>query len=665
MKELAFFKNGINLSFSISDSGAVALSDFGPEKHEQGNALFVPTEVFASGENPDMHHGAKHIGSTLSRLFYESHKETENEVSITMKNEKIKVTQHYCFFDKACAVRGYAEVTNISDEPVGLEYVSSLSLYGFSMDKVLLCPNSWCQELSWQEFSPESLGICGIASQPTSRISVSSTGTWSSREYMPMGMIKNASGFIFWQIESSASWNFEIAELGPGLNYLRLSGPSEQENSWFKSLAPSETFKTVTAAICFAPDFDSAVGEMTEYRRNIAYRSEPDRSLPVIFNDYLNCLNADPTTEKELPVIDMAAKYGAEIFCMDAGWYANGTWWETVGEWKVFENRFPGGMKRVFDYIKGKNMKPGIWLEPEVMGINCPILDSFSDDCFFMRHGKKVIDHGRYHFDFSNKKVTDFLTGVVDSLIENYGIEFFKFDYNIDGGSGTEVASDSFGDGLMHHREAYFAWIDSLYKKHPGLIIENCASGGLRMDYASLSHFSLQSVTDASALGLTAVISSASGTAVIPEQAEVWVGPKPDVTENEVAFFMANTFFRRPVLSGATYLFTGKKAELVEEAVKLYKSLRNEIPSLVPFYPLGVPHFGDKEVVSGFRGDGNDYLTVGNLSSAKPVKIPLNAEYKSVECIYPSSAKASIVSEGDGITVSLPENSAVVIKLKK
>ena len=664
MTNLDFFKNGVHLSFLTDDNGLIRQSSFGAKKTDNPDALFVPTEVFASGEDIDAHHGAKHLGSVLSRLFYESHTETENEISVTMKNDKLRVTQHYLFFNGVSAVRGFSEVTNISDEPVGLEYVSSLSVYGFSMDKIFLCPNSWAQELSWQEFSPEQLGLNGFRDQTTSRAVISNTGTWSSKEYMPMGMIKNSDGFMFWQIESSASWNFEISE-APDFNYLRLSGPSEQENMWYKSLTPGETFKTVTAAICFAPDFDGAVFAMTKYRRNIAYKTPADSLLPVIFNDYMNCLYANPTTEKEFPVIDAASRYGADIFCMDAGWYANGSWWDTVGEWKVFPDRFPGGMKKVFDFIKEKNMKPGIWLEPEVMGVNCPILDQFTDDCFFMRHGKKVIDHGRYQFDFRNKKVTDFLTGVVDSLIENYGIEFFKFDYNIDAGSGTEVDSDSCGDGLMRHREAYFAWIDSLYEKHPGLIIENCASGGLRMDYSSLAHFPLQSVTDASSLPLTAVIASASGTAVIPEQAEVWIAPKADSGEDEVAFFMANSLFRRPVLSGETYLFTDKRAELVKEAVSLYKSLRSEIPSLVPFYPAGVPHFGDKTVVSGFSGETCDYVTVGNLSAAGAIKIPLGEKYKSAECIYPSSFEGNIELNSDGLTVQLRENSAAVIKLTK
>lgn len=162
-----------------------------------------------------------------------------------------------------------------------------------------------------------------------------------------MGIIENKSECIFWQIEN---------------NDLKLSGPSEQENGWWKELNPGEIFETIKAAIGFEKNINGVFGEMTKYQRTLAYRSEKDAGLPVIFNDYMMCLNADPSTEKELAVIDAAAKVGAEIYCMDAGWYADGTWWKTVGEWKVCEGRFKNGMGEVFDYIRQKGIKPGIWL---------------------------------------------------------------------------------------------------------------------------------------------------------------------------------------------------------------------------------------------------------------------------------------------------------------
>ena len=69
----------------------------------------------------------------------------------------------------------------------------------------------------------------------------------------------------------------------------------------------------------------------------------------VIFNDYLNCLWGNPTTAKELPLIDAAHKAGCEYFCVDAGWYADGFWWDNVGEWLPSKERFPNGLEKVMD----------------------------------------------------------------------------------------------------------------------------------------------------------------------------------------------------------------------------------------------------------------------------------------------------------------------------
>lgn len=664
MKHLEFSENGLHLQFCVDDENRLLVEHIGTEKREMTpNRFFTPTEVFVTGENPDDHHGAKHTGCNL--LKYESHRENGNELVFVLRNDKIRVQQHYDVVGDGKAVRSYATVENISGQKIGLEYVSSFCLYGFDLGKLWLCHNAWCRELQWCGYLPRELGYDHISNFSTKRIAVSNTGTWSTKEYMPLGIIENGEECIFFQIENNGSWNFEISDI-QDRNYLKLSGPSEQENGWWKELAPGEVFETVKATVCFEKTMDGVFGEMTKYRRTLAHRSEKDAGLPVIFNDYMGCLWANPTTEKELPVIDAAAKVGAEIYCMDAGWYADGTWWETVGEWKVVERRFPNGMREVFDYIRQKGMKPGIWLEPEVMGVNCPILDRFSDDCFFMRHGKRVIDHGRYHFDFRNQKVTDFLDGVVDGLVRDYGIEYFKFDYNIDGGVGTERDSDSFGDGLAEHSKAYLRWVDGLYARHPGLIIENCASGGMRMDYRSLSHFSMQSLSDASDYKTTAAISAMAGTAVVLEQAQVWVVPSRAHTLDEIALDMINAMFLRPVISGETHLLSEEQFAVLKNGVDLYKSVRKEIPELVPFYPLGAAHFGDEWMVCGFRGEATDYLCIKHLCGADgSIDLPLDcSEYEKIEQIYPQKGNAAFTADGH-LVVSLPCRSGLVLRITK
>ena len=119
----------------------------------------------------------------------------------------------------------------------------------------------------------------------------------------------------------------------------------------------------------------------------------------------MNCLFGDPTTEKELPLIDKAAEAGCEYYCVDCGWYADGPWWDYVGEWLPSKERFPNGLEEVMDYIRGKGMIPGVWLEIEVMGLKCPKADRVPDDWYFIRHGKKVSDRSRYQLDFRNPAV--------------------------------------------------------------------------------------------------------------------------------------------------------------------------------------------------------------------------------------------------------------------
>jgi hypothetical protein len=95
-----------------------------------------------------------------------------------------------------------------------------------------------------------------------------------------------------------------------------------------------------------------------------------DRRAPVLFNDYMNTLMGDPTSEKLHPLIDAAAAVGTDCFCIDAGWYDDGDdWWDSVGEWEPSITRFPGcGLRAVLDRIRAAGMTPGLWLEPEVIG---------------------------------------------------------------------------------------------------------------------------------------------------------------------------------------------------------------------------------------------------------------------------------------------------------
>jgi alpha-galactosidase len=666
---LDFSQNNLFVVFEITKENNVALKHFSmlaTVNNDKNADNCLVSDIHLCGDKPDDRFGAKHVGeSGRMGLKYQKHNYYENEygnkLEFLLSDGKINVVVHYQFYNGISAVRAWKTVTNISDDNIGLEYIPSFSYTGLCKEnlKLFIPHNSWCGEADWEEISTEQVKRMTHSSK---RVSVSNTDSWSSEEYLPMAAAASDSGALMWQIENNGAWHWEIGDIDNML-YLKMSGPNDQENSWYKELLPGESFESVKACVCAGDSFEAALGAMTQYRRKIFNNNKPNKKLPVIFNDYMHCLWADPTEGKMLPLIDRAAELGCEYYCMDAGWYADGTWWETVGEWKEEKKRFPNGIKKVFDYIKSKGMHPGIWLEIEVIGINCPILNEFNDDCFFVRHGKRVVNRGRYHLDFRNEKVRRFASDVVARVVEEYGAEYIKFDYNITPGVGTEVDADSFGDGLLEHNRAYLDWIREIKAKYPDLILENCSSGGLRMDYAMLAEHHLQSVTDQEDFKKMAHIAAAAPTAVLPEQSGIWVYPFASGSCDDVSVNVINGLLQRLYLSGQIHEMGNKELMLVKEGIDLYKSIRNEIPMSTPFYPMGIPNHNSNVICLGFNYSMCRRIALWCFDDAdREITVPI--EYNNAKIIYPSDTKITISHENNGLNVKIPaECTSVIIEL--
>ena len=162
-------------------------------------------------------------------------------------------------------------------------------------------------------------------------------------------------------------------------------------------------------------------------------------------------------------------------------------WWDYVREWQPSSVRFPNGITEVLDRIRARGLVPGLWLEPEVVGVRSPMAKRLPDDAFFCRRGRRVVEAGRYHLDLRHPAAWAHLDATVDRLVEDLGVGYFKFDYNINPGPGTDVGGNGAGAGLLGHNRAQLDWLDSLLDRHPNLIIENCASGAMRSDFALLS----------------------------------------------------------------------------------------------------------------------------------------------------------------------------------
>lgn len=202
------------------------------------------------------------------------------------------------------------------------------------------------------------------------------------------------------------------------------------------------------------------------------------------------------------------------------------------------------------------------------------------------RHGKRHIDNKRYLLDFRNPEVRAYCREVVDRLIEDYGVGYFKVDYNVTMGYGSELNSDSCSDAIREHYLCLYQWYKEIFKAHPDLVIENCGSGGQRMDYGMLKLLSLQSTSDQTDYIYNSYIGVNVASAVTPEQAGMWVYPYEDDREH-VIYNMVNGLLLRPYISGMVWKMSEENLKLMAEGIALYKQIRDGIKDGVPIFPLG------------------------------------------------------------------------------
>ncbi|MFJ8625035.1 glycoside hydrolase family 36 protein [Kitasatospora sp. NPDC093550] len=548
---------------------------------------------------------------------------------------------------------------------------------------LLWAENEWFAECRWQRqplrvSSPERSGRFHTTSGRSTRV-VAGQGVWSGCGHLPMGgLTDRESGRTWlWQVEhNGGGWRWECG-VRDDTAYAALHGPNDADHGWRHPLEPGAGFRTVPVALAFGADGgpDSAFAALTAYRR-ATRRPHPDHHrLPVIFNDYMNCLMGDPTTEKLLPLVDAAAEAGAEYFVIDAGWYDDGgTWWSSVGAWEPSASRFPGpkGIHEVLDRIRERGMVPGLWLEPEAVGVNSPVAGSLPEEAFFRRAGRRVEEGGgRYHLDLRHPAARAHLDRVVDRLVGEWGVGYLKLDHNTDPGSGTSShPGEAPAAGLLGHNRAHLDWLDGILDRHPDLVIENCASGGMRMDHALLSRLQLQSTSDQQDLLRYAPIAASAPTAVTPEQGAVWAYPLPEDSPDEVALTMANALLGRIHLSGRITELPPEARNLVHEAVAVHKSIRADLPQALPAWPLGLPGWEDPWIALALHTPATTYLTVWRRSGEQAVKdldLPhlAGAEVRA-EVLYPASSRARATWHPDTaeLTLTLPAApSAVLLRL--
>ena len=266
-------------------------------------------------------------------------------------------------------------------------------------------------------------------------------------------------------------------------------------------LLPGEEIRTPKICLLFWKGNDRMVGHNQFRRFVLAHHSRKinekfaeyplsgsfDYGDPAPCGEY-ECL----TEEMAVALVKRYQQFGVlpELFWLDAGWYTgcnglkkNGQWWENVGNWTVEKERFPRGLRPVADAVHAVGSKFMVWFEPERVRPKTQ-LDLEHPEWLI-----KIPKKDSYLLDLGNKEALNWLTNHIISLLEKEGIDYYRQDFNFDPFPYWKANDKPNRTGIseIRHIEGLYAFWDSLLEHFPNLLIDNCASGGRRLDLETTS----------------------------------------------------------------------------------------------------------------------------------------------------------------------------------
>ncbi len=251
-------------------------------------------------------------------------------------------------------------------------------------------------------------------------------------------------------------------------------------------LPPGETVR-MPRALLVPFEGDARVGTnrlRRLLREHYQGRIDGERVLsPVSFNTWF-VFNNDVNAAMLMELAGEAAPLGIEYFCLDAGWF-DGDFPKGVGNWTVNREKFPDGLEAEANRVHDLGMKFGLWFEPERVTEGTRWATEHGDLLYEARAAgdRRLLDLSKPE---ARRLIVDMISGYVDRL----GVDWIRYDFNISPLGFWKAAEGPDEQGLAQLRyiNGLYAVLDELMQRHPGLLIEQCASGGRRIDLETIRY---------------------------------------------------------------------------------------------------------------------------------------------------------------------------------
>ena len=540
----------------------------------------------------DMLPGAYMNGHSLSGSFsamnfkYAAQEAEDGKIVTTLEDGAGRKIRHIVAWEdgwEGITVR--SEFINESDAPVVLENLSSFCLSGMTpyvegdacgcLTRHLF-KSFWSAEGRLVSDTLERLNMEPSWSLHGVRLEkIGQVGSMPVRGHFPFEAVEDTKNQVVWaaQLAINGTWQMELRRKDEGLSLNGGLGDYDFGH-WAKEVQPGESFVSPEAYLTVVQgDLTDATQALLTIQKS-RNKLMPE-TLPLLFNEYCTTWGV-PSDENLSSIIERLRGKGFDGLVIDAGWFREGDamWFQNGGDWNVSPELFPNGMKDVIDRIHAAGMKAGLWFEWE----NCSAMSHVAekDDWMLHRDGYVLCEGGKKYLDLCNPEVIAYLDKKVIGLMQECGMDYIKVDYNGTIGIGCDGA-ESLGEGLRLNMEAAKAFFRRMREQIPGLMIENCSSGGHRLEPSMMEVSTMASFSDAHECPEIPVIAANLHHLILPGQSQIWAVMRGSDSLKRITYSLTAAMLGVMCLSGEIYDLDEAQQAQVDLGTAFYKKVAHII----------------------------------------------------------------------------------------
>lgn len=612
-------------------------------------------------------------GESVRRLKFKEQTVETQEIEAQKQRIKIitkltdsrgyEVRHILCWKSGDVFVRVYCVFENQSREAVSLEMFESFSLSeispylegdGHNQLDAYRIRSVWSQEGRLEITPIEDLQLEPAWDPHAVRCEkFGQAGSMPVNKFFPFLAVLDKTNHVFWgaQIAHNASWQIEMYRKDNGL---AISGGLADRDfgHWLKRIDEGESFRTPTAilSVCRTNSIDILTKRLTDAGQDSADAAPAiEQELPIVFNEYCTTWGC-PSHENIKGILEKIKDKGFTYFVIDCGWYKEKDvpWDISMGDYEVSDDLFPEGLKKTVEAIRDTGLIPGVWFEIENVGSASRAYQM--EEHLLQKDGKTLTSYFRRFWDMRDPWVESYLTEKVIGTLQKYGFGYMKIDYNETIGIGCDGA-ESLGEGLRQNMAASAEFYEKVKREVPQIVLENCASGGHRLEPGLMGQMSMASFSDAHECEEIPVIAANLHRVILPRQSQIWAVIRKTDSLKRIAYSLTNTFLGRMCISGDVTELSAEQWDVIEDSMAFYKRIS-------PIIKKGQSYLYGTEIKStrhpqGWQGvvrvgeNEQAYVTIHTFEGELPeiIEIPLPAGMpEQIEEIY-SYGKESVMIE--------------------